>query len=31
MQVLANNILINFELDGPEDAPVLAFSNSLAT
>lgn len=31
MQIAANGITINYELDGPEDAPVLVFSNSLAT
>lgn len=31
MQITANGIAINYELDGPEDAPVLVFSNSLAT
>ena len=31
MKVNANGIQINFELDGPADAPVLVFSNSLAT
>ncbi len=31
MQATANGITINYELDGPEDAPVLIFSNSLAT
>ena len=31
MQITANGIAINYQLDGPEDAPVLVFSNSLAT
>ena len=31
MQIAANGITINYELDGPDGAPVLAFSNSLAT
>lgn len=31
MQATANGITINYELDGPEDAPVLVLSNSLAT
>ena len=31
MHITANGITINYELDGPEDAPVLVFSNSLAT
>ena len=31
MQITANGISINYQLDGPEDAPVLVFSNSLAT
>jgi len=31
MQATANGIMINYELDGSEDAPVLIFSNSLAT
>lgn len=31
MQATANGITINYELDGPDDAPVLVFSNSLAT
>lgn len=31
MQATANGITINYQLDGPEDAPVLVFSNSLAT
>jgi 3-oxoadipate enol-lactonase len=31
MQIAANGITINYELEGPEDAPVLMFSNSLAT
>jgi len=31
MQTIANGITINYELDGPADAPVLVFSNSLAT
>ena len=30
-QITANGISINYQLDGPEDAPVLVFSNSLAT
>lgn len=30
MQVTANGILFNYELEGPEDAPCVAFSNSLA-
>ncbi len=31
MQIAANGITINYELGGPKDAPVLLFSNSLAT
>jgi 3-oxoadipate enol-lactonase len=31
MEISANDITINYQLDGPEDAPVLVFSNSLAT
>lgn len=31
MQATANGITINYKLDGPDDAPVLVFSNSLAT
>ena len=31
MEANANGITINYQLDGPEDAPVLVFSNSLAT
>jgi 3-oxoadipate enol-lactonase len=31
MQVKANGISINYEIDGPPDAPWLIFSNSLAT
>src|SRR5216684_4348771 len=31
MQVRANGISINYEIDGPPDAPWLIFSNSLAT
>ena len=31
MEIIANGITINYQLDGPEDAPVLMFSNSLAT
>ena len=31
MLITANNISINYEIDGPKDAPVLVFSNSLAT
>jgi 3-oxoadipate enol-lactonase len=31
MLITANNISINYEIDGPENAPVLVFSNSLAT
>ena len=31
MLITANNISINYQIDGPEDAPVLVFSNSLAT
>ncbi|MBT5047274.1 MAG: 3-oxoadipate enol-lactonase [Rhodospirillaceae bacterium] len=31
MQATANGITINYQLDGPDDAPVLVFSNSLAT
>ncbi len=31
MLIEANGIAINYQLDGPEDAPVLMFSNSLAT
>ena len=31
MLTTANGITINYQLDGPEDAPVLVFSNSLAT
>ncbi len=31
MKAKANGIAINYALDGPEDAPVLCFSNSLAT
>ena len=31
MQATTNGITINYELDGPEDAPFLIFSNSLAT
>ncbi|MDA0653576.1 MAG: alpha/beta fold hydrolase, partial [Proteobacteria bacterium] len=31
MHITANGIAINYRLDGPEDAPVLVFSNSLAT
>ncbi|MBK19913.1 MAG: 3-oxoadipate enol-lactonase [Rhodospirillaceae bacterium] len=31
MLIEANGISINYELDGPDDAPVLVFSNSLAT
>src|SRR5882762_280467 len=31
MQVKANGIAINYQIDGPEGAPWLIFSNSLAT
>ena len=31
MNIAANGITINYQLDGPEDAPVLVLSNSLAT
>ncbi len=31
MLITANNISINYEIVGPEEAPVLVFSNSLAT
>ena len=31
MRVKANGITINYQIDGPEDAPWLVFSNSLAT
>jgi 3-oxoadipate enol-lactonase len=31
MQIEANGITINYQLDGPDGAPVLMFSNSLAT
>src|SRR5262249_26082812 len=31
MQVKANGITINYQVDGPEGAPWLVFSNSLAT
>jgi 3-oxoadipate enol-lactonase len=31
MLTTANNISINYEITGPEDGPVLVFSNSLAT
>ena len=31
MQISANGISINYQLDGADDAPVLVFSNSLAT
>jgi len=31
MQVKANGITINYQVDGPEGAPWLIFSNSLAT
>ena len=31
MEIIANGITIHYQLDGPEDAPVLMFSNSLAT
>ena len=31
MLTTANKISINYEITGPEDAPVLVFSNSLAT
>jgi 3-oxoadipate enol-lactonase len=30
-KITANGITINYQLDGPDDAPVLVFSNSLAT
>ena len=30
MHITANGIAINYQLDGPEEAPVLVFSNSLA-
>ena len=31
MEIKANGITMNYQLDGPEGAPVLVFSNSLAT
>ncbi len=31
MKVKANGITINYQIDGPDDAPCLVFSNSLAT
>jgi 3-oxoadipate enol-lactonase len=31
MKVKANGISINYQIDGPDDAPCLVFSNSLAT
>ena len=31
MLITANNICMNYEIDGPKNAPVLIFSNSLAT
>jgi 3-oxoadipate enol-lactonase len=31
MRIKANGIMFNYEIDGPEGAPWLAFSNSLAT
>ncbi len=31
MQITVNDIAINYRFDGPEDAPVVTFSNSLAT
>jgi 3-oxoadipate enol-lactonase len=31
MKVKANDISINYQIDGPDDAPCLVFSNSLAT
>ena len=31
MKVKANGISINYQVDGPEGAPWLVFSNSLAT
>src|SRR5580658_9568 len=31
MKIKANGITINYQVDGPENAPCLVFSNSLAT
>ena len=31
MQIKANGININYDIDGPPDGPWLIFSNSLAT
>ncbi|MGB6730464.1 MAG: hypothetical protein WBE84_04795 [Xanthobacteraceae bacterium] len=31
MKIKANGITINYQIDGPDDAPCLVFSNSLAT
>ena len=31
MQIKANGITFNYRIEGPEGAPWLAFSNSLAT
>jgi 3-oxoadipate enol-lactonase len=31
MKIKANGITINYQIDGPEDAPWIVFSNSLAT
>src|SRR5436190_7404205 len=31
MKIKANGITVNYQVDGPEDAPWLVFSNSLAT
>ena len=31
MKIKANGITINYQIDGPEHAPWLVFSNSLAT
>ena len=31
MKIKANGITINYRIDGPDDAPCLVFSNSLAT
>jgi 3-oxoadipate enol-lactonase len=31
MKTKANGIAINYQVDGPDDAPWLIFSNSLAT
>ena len=31
MKIKANGITINYQVDGPEGAPWIVFSNSLAT